>query len=122
MDAYNTLAQGDGPTLSLPAIDMDGKISSPWNVKLIKLFAEEALATRQDLPDLKELPIRSQSYFEDLVKDQMERARAAWKKAQPQKLASGQEETPEQIQSRLIDANARREKACRRNTRRIGAS
>lgn len=101
---------------------MDGKISSPWNVKLIKLLAEEAMVTRQDLPELKELPIRSQSYYEDLIKDQMERARAAWKKAQPKKLASGQEETPEQIQSRLADENGRREKAARRTTRRIGVS
>ena len=120
MNAYNNLGQGDGPSLSLPKIDMDGKISSPWNVKLIKLLAEEAMTIRQELPDLEELPIRSQAYYEDLVKDHMERARTAWKKTQPQTLASGQVETSEQVKSRLAIAHAKREKAARRTSRRMG--
>jgi hypothetical protein len=120
VNAYNNLAQGGGPNLLLPKIDMDGKISSPWNVKLIKLLAEEAIATREKLPDLEELPIRSKAYYEDLVKDHMERARTAWKKIQPQILASGQVETSEQVKSRLAIAHAKREKAARRTTRRLG--
>jgi len=120
VNAYNKLAQGDGPSLVLPEIDMDGKISSPWNVKLIKLLAEEAIATHQKLPDLEELPIRPQAYYEDLVKDHMERARAAWKKMQPQILASGQVETSEQVKSRLAIAETKHEKAARRTSRRLG--
>jgi len=120
VNAYNKLAQGDGPSLVLPEIDMDGKISSPWNVRLIKLLAEEAITTQQKLPDLEELPIRPQAYYEDLVKDHIERARTAWKKMQPQILASGQVETSEQVKSRLAIAETKREKASRRTSRRIG--
>ncbi|KIM34861.1 hypothetical protein M413DRAFT_434962 [Hebeloma cylindrosporum] len=73
-NAYNGLGQGDGPNLLVPEIDMDGKISSPWNVKLIKLFAQETMAVLQELPQLEEFPIRTQAYFEDMVRDHMERA------------------------------------------------
>lgn len=98
---------------------MDGKISSAWNVKLIKILTEEAMTTQQELPDLKELPIRSKAYYQDLVKDQMERARTAWKKIQPQTLASGQVETPEQVKRRAAAAQVKREKAARRTSRRL---
>jgi len=120
VDEYNNLERGDGPNPVLPEIDMDGRISSPWNVNLIKLLAGEAMAARETVPGLSALPNRSRAYYEALVKDQIERARTAWRKAQPQKLASGKEETLEETQNRLADASDRREKSARKTARRIG--
>ncbi|KIM34597.1 hypothetical protein M413DRAFT_33167 [Hebeloma cylindrosporum] len=62
------------------------------------------MAVLQELPQLEEFPIRTQAYFEDM--------------AQPQVSASGQEETLDQVRSRLTNAADMREKAARRTTRR----
>ena len=119
MNDFNTKDQGSGPNRELPEIDMDGQISSPWNVTLIKLLAEEAMTALENVPGLSALPSRSPAYYEALVKDQIERARTVWRKAQPQKLADGKEETLEETRKRLTDASDKREKSVRRTSRRI---
>jgi hypothetical protein len=101
---------------------MDGRISSPWNVILIKLLAEEAIAVRDGIPAITWPYSAShsiQAYYENLVKDEIERARTTWKKAQPKRLASGGEETPTQTQNRVARAKDMRDKSARRTSRRI---
>ena len=102
MNDFNTKDQGSGPNRELPEIDMDGQISSPWNVRLIKLLAETAIASYQNVSGLRQLPVRSQLYYEDLVKDHIDRAKTAWRKLQPQELPLRQG-TPEEIRNRLVD-------------------
>jgi hypothetical protein len=91
---FNTKSRGDGPNVELPEIDMDGKISSPWNVRLTKLLAEMAMNSVQNMSGLGQLPVRSLPYYEELVKDQIERARTARRKVQPQGLRSEQGGNP----------------------------
>ncbi|KAF8582874.1 hypothetical protein K439DRAFT_1350125 [Ramaria rubella] len=88
----------NGPNLDELHPDMKGSLTSEWNVKAINLLVEclEVKHLAFDLPE------RSQAYKIDLIKEKIKHLRVVWKDFQPKTTDTGEQESPEALETRLL--------------------
>lgn len=118
--AYNKTAK-DGPDVKDLRIDMRGRISSKWNVEVIRILAKECINVLKNGEGFSGLPARSMDYFADLVKSQLVRARHMWRSAQPKGGPDGFE-SRKKVEQRMIKLKDSKLKRARKNSRRYGVS
>jgi hypothetical protein len=111
-----------GPNNDDLRIDMRGKISSKWNKRVIQILVDAARENMSLGEAWSELPERSNAYMEDIVQDQLERARTVWRDAQPRMLETGEVETLDDVEKRMIERKEVKEKLGRATTRRRSVS
>jgi len=92
---------------------MKGKVNSAWNREVIEILLAE---TKKE--DFDGLPERSEAYLVDMIEAKLERARTVWRTAQPQVTETGDAETIDEVEKRMIERKEVREKVVRANTRR----
>lgn len=109
----------NGPNPDDLRIDMRNKISSEWNKKVKEILLAVVLKNRETGEAWEDLPNRSDSYFMEIIQDQMERARTIWRNAQPKRLESGEVESIAEIEKRMIETRESSAKTRRANMRRI---
>jgi len=107
------LGRGPGPNVEDLRIDMRGKINSVWNQAVIEILLAEVKKE-----DFEGLPDRSDAYLADKIEGKLERVRTVWRTAQPRVTETGDLETIEEVERRMVDAKETREKVVRANTRR----
>ena len=107
-----------GPNPDDLRIDMRNKISSEWNKKVMEILLAAVLKKRTG-EAWKGIPNRSDDYFMEIIRDQMERARIIWRNAQPKRLESGQIESLAEVERRMVETRECSAKTRRANTRRM---
>lgn len=92
---------------------MRGKINSAWNQAVIEILLAEVKKE-----DFEGLPDRSDAYLADKIEGKLERVRTVWRTAQPRVTETGDVETIEEVEKRMVDTKETRDKVVRANTRR----
>jgi len=95
-------------------IDMEGSISSPWNIQLIEILEKNIRAAAAE----EKLPKRSQAYTYDLAKARIRMLKSVWTNVQPKIDAEGKVETPEKLEARLLHSDLASKKRARMRERR----
>ncbi|KAF8582629.1 hypothetical protein K439DRAFT_1350803 [Ramaria rubella] len=92
---------------------MKGSLTSEWNVKAISLLVEclEAKHLAFNLPE------RSQAHKIDLIKEKIKCLRVAWKDFQPKTTDTGERESPEALETRLLTKHVTAGQEARQSTR-----
>ncbi|KAF8580840.1 hypothetical protein K439DRAFT_1355901, partial [Ramaria rubella] len=103
-----------GPNLDELHLDMKGSLTSEWNVKAISLLVEHLEAKHLEF----DLPERSQAYKIDLIKEKIKRLRVVWKDLQPKTTDTGEQESPEALETRLLTKHVMASQEARQSTRR----
>ncbi|KIM85943.1 hypothetical protein PILCRDRAFT_775973 [Piloderma croceum F 1598] len=98
-DAYSK-GEEEGPDENDLHIDMMGRLDSEWNKKVLEIL----LAKLKDVRKEGEwsLPNRSDDYLAALIKDRMKRAMRAWAASQRKTNQSGELETWDDVEQRLV--------------------
>ena len=111
----------DGPEVDNLRIDMRGRISSKWNVEIMRILAKQCVKLLKTNKAFAGLPTRSMDYFADLVKSRLVRARNMWRSAQPKAGADGFE-SRKKLEQHMVENKERRLRQARKNSRRFGVS
>lgn len=98
-DSYSK-GEGEGPDENDLRIDMMGALDSEWNKKVLKILLAKLKDTREEEEWL--LPNRSDDYLAALIKDRMKRAMRMWAASQCKTNQSGELETWDDVEKRLI--------------------
>jgi hypothetical protein len=98
---------------------MRNKISSEWNKEVMKILLRAVLTKTRTREAWEDLPNHSDDYYMDIIQDQLERARTTWRNAQPKLLESGEIESLEEVEERVIESRDVTTKVRRANMRRI---
>ena len=106
-----------GPDLADLHFDVKAGMRSEWNKKALRLMQTEFC--RQLDEDYEHVPVRSAQYFEELFQERFQRLAGIWKNAQPQITSSGELESHEAVEQRMMDDKDIELKACHHTTRRI---
>ena len=101
-----------GPNNDDLRIDMRGKIS------VIQILVDAARENMSLGEAWSELPECSNAYMEEIVQDQLECARTVWRDAQPRILETGEVETLDDVEKRMIERKEVKEKLGQATTRR----
>ncbi|KDR78694.1 hypothetical protein GALMADRAFT_1364983 [Galerina marginata CBS 339.88] len=109
----------DGPDEDDLRIDMRGKISSSWNTRVMEILLDAVLERKRKGTAWDDLPDRSDDYLMEIIQVQLERARTTWRNAQPKLLESGEVESLNEVEKRMIESKEVTEKMKRANMRRI---
>lgn len=120
--ARHAADETQGPDPNNLLIDMAGKISSKWNKKLASVLKDAFRAHISEGTAWKDLPHRSDAYWEDLAVDHITRARTAWNEAQPRMKEDGAVESLDDVEGRMIKRKEGQEKISRAATRRRNVS
>ena len=99
------LGRGPGPNVEDLQIDMRGKINSAWNQVVIKILLVEVKKE-----DFEGLPNRSDAYLADKIEGKLERVRTIWRTVQPRVTETGDLETIEEVEKRMVDTKETRDK------------
>lgn len=110
---------GDGPNINDLHLDMQGSYSSEWNKRAFDLLLGEVRNRRDREGWL--LPMRSDRYFEELIRDRFKRLRIVWHRGQCRPVAGGRE-TPAEAERRMVHDKVTQLKKARHNTRRNNVS
>ena len=110
-----------GPDLENLQIDMRGKLSSHWNQAAADLLLD-LVVERKKKEAWSALPERSDAYFLELVTEQLERARTAWRNAQPRVKEDGDVEELDEVERRMNEDKEAKAKLTRATTRRKNVS
>jgi hypothetical protein len=97
--AYNE-GEGDGPDSDDLHIDMIGGVNSKWNKEVLHILLAKLKHTRK--VEKWALPKRSDSYFAELLKDRYKRAVNVWQRSQRGTNGSGELETWDEVEQRLV--------------------
>jgi hypothetical protein len=106
-----------GPDLADLHFDVKAGMRSEWNKKALRLMQTEFCRQLDD--DYEDVPVRSAQYFEELFRERFQRLAGIWKNAQPQTTSSGELESHEAVEQRMMDDKDIELKARRHTTRRI---
>ena len=112
--------EGDGPNPDDLRIDFNGNKDSHWNVGVQEILLDKLLERRDE--DDWRLPDRPNEYFEDMIASRLKALTRVWKKSQPALKRDGQLETPEEVESRVVEERSRQNKKQRPFTRRTHVS
>jgi hypothetical protein len=116
INAYHD-GQGDGPNPDDLRIDFEGDKNSEWNNSVRLILLEKLLERRAE--DSWGLSERPDEYFEGMIESRLKALTRIWKKTRPRTDASGQVETPEEAEKRIVaekdQQNERQRPITRRN-------
>ncbi|PPQ89930.1 hypothetical protein CVT25_009731 [Psilocybe cyanescens] len=113
-------SSGPGPNLDDLLIDMRGKISSEWNVKVAELLLENFLEYKANWEgDDLTLPERSDAYFLDLITEKLGRVKVEWGRTRARFKPDGSVETPFEVEARMEKNKDGRGEASRAYSRRV---
>lgn len=113
------IRKGPGPDAEDLHFDMKGGLASEWNKKVFQLLVDklrEHLATGTDAPE------RSEEYYLDLVEGRFKRLLSIWRASQARIQASGDVETAEEVEKRVVARKDVLAKNIRHTTRRVSVS
>lgn len=114
-----------GPTIDNPQFDVKKGLRSEWNKHLLNLMIANF---KEKLPDVVAqttkgtVPPRSDDYYTSLFSERFQRLAKIWKQGQPRKTVEGIDETPEQIEERVVTMRNEVAKSQRHLTRRLYVS
>lgn len=99
VQAYNS-GDGDGPDPANLQLDMRAGPDSQWNQQALKILLDKLkdARTAENWP----LPDRSDKYLADLIRERFKRAATVWQSSQRRKTISGELETWDEVEQRLI--------------------
>jgi len=92
-------------------------MQSQWNKTALQLMHVRLLEELEE--DYEDVPERSEQYFAQLIQERFQRLVVVWKNAQPRLTTSGDKETYEAVETRMIEDKEIELKSCRHTTRRI---
>ena len=72
-----------------------------WCLRFIEVI--EILLAETKKEDFDGLPERSEAYLVDMIEAKLERARTVWRTAQPQVTETGDAETIDEVEKRMIE-------------------
>ena len=99
IQAYND-GEGDGPNPDNLQLDMASGPKSQWNKAALGILLEKFKDTRTE--EQWSLPDRSDKYLADLIRERFRRVTLIWQKSRHQKTNSGELETWDQVENRVI--------------------
>jgi len=125
-EAVEAFERGDndsGPIADDLHIQMMSKTKGAlaWNLAVAKILLAD-VRVKRDSNAWAGLPERSDKYFLRIIKDRLERARAAWRQAQPRLKADGTPETLWEVENRMIKQRDATGRSNRATTRRRAVS
>lgn len=94
-------ADGPGPNPDDLHFDMRYGPESTWNTGVIDILLDKLRIRKIEEGWL--LPERSDDYFKYLLKEKYKRVRVAWKAAQPRKTAMDIDESPGEVETRMLE-------------------
>ena|ERR1700722_11265798 len=100
--------------------DMKAGPDSEWNTAVLDILLKTM--KKMEKKSTLRYPHRSDAYFLDLVRDKYKRARSSWKRAQPKQTDMDIEETPAQVEDRLVTSKESQLKLARTRERRVAVS
>jgi hypothetical protein len=106
-----------GPKLDNLHFDVKAGLRSEWNKKALQLMSAEFRKELEE--DYENVPVRSPQYIEELIRERFRRLVNVWKRAQPQMTPSGELESHQAIEQRMMEDKDIELKTCRHITRRI---
>jgi hypothetical protein len=118
-DAYSN-GEGEGPDENDLHIDMMGALNSEWNKKVLEILLAKLKDVRKE--EKWSLPNRSDDYLAALIKDRMKRAMRKWTASQRKTNQSGELETWDDVEQRLVAQKEAQLVANRHATRRRNVS
>jgi hypothetical protein len=110
----------NGPDLADLHFDVDKGMRSEWNKAALGLMQIKFCAELSEHYD--SVPARSSQYFEQLIQEKFQRLVGVWKRAQPRMTASGEPESHEAVETRMMSDKDVELKVCRHTTRRLNVS
>jgi hypothetical protein len=99
VEAYNK-GEGNAPDPNKLQLDMIGGPDSQWNKTVLGLLLEKFKDARET--ENWQLPDRSDKYLADLIRERYKRVATIWKNSQRRKTTTGELETWDQVEQRLI--------------------
>jgi len=112
--------QGSGPNPEGLHFDMRAGPDSEWNSEILRILLSKLKKRRAE--ESWDLPDRSDSYYLGLLQAKYKHARNACNAGQPKNTHPGQEESPEDVEMRLVLSKDIGSKRARTNKRRIEVS
>jgi hypothetical protein len=112
------MGEHGGPDPNDLHLDMSGGLDSYWNKKVRTILVDKMRLLQQE----DELPERSDEYVEELVRDRATRIALVWKRSQSRKTATGELETADDVERRIIKHKDRQLIIARHTTRRRNVS
>lgn len=101
--------------MEVPAFDLTQNYRSLWNSKVLELLLQELQQRCKD----EDWPIKkTDSYLREVLQNRYKKLRTIWTKAQPKLTKNGVQETPEEVEVRLVEEMTKMGKASRQATRR----
>ena len=91
----------DGPDPAKLQFDMRAGPDSQWNQRVLGILLEKFKDVRET--ENWPLPDRSDKYFADLIRERFKRAATVWHSSQRRKTTSGELETWDEVEQRLVD-------------------